>query len=67
MTKRVKPLTYNEWLQRNCGFSESKFTKEYLISIGYFEDLEIESEEDIEDYIEGKRHEYNNYLKSISE
>jgi hypothetical protein len=56
----AKLLTFNEWLKQECGRSESQLTKEYLIRTGFTESVEW-TEDDIEDYIESKHHEYKCY------
>lgn len=59
----VVPLTFNEWLKQECCMNESQLTKEHLISVGYKEDGY--TEDDIEDYIQGKQHDYSNYLSKF--
>lgn len=51
-----KKLTFNQWLEKECCMNESQLTKEYVIGkMGYNED-------EVEDYIQHKYDEYNNYL-----
>lgn len=54
-----KPLTFNQWLSQECCMNESQLTKEYVMSLGY-------TEEDVEDYIESKHHDYSIYLRKFN-